>query len=140
MKIVIETIPHDQHRYPTVGDWFYDPDGTLHIKVSELSDWRHEALIAVHELVEVLCCRHRSVSQERVDEFDKQFEADREKQLKDPEIPEEAKCLIAISEPGDQIQAPYRTEHCFATGVERLLASFLDVPWGEYEAKLEALP
>ena len=34
MKIVIETIPHAQQRYPTCGDWYTDDSG-LHIKVSE---------------------------------------------------------------------------------------------------------
>ena len=51
MKIIIETIPHDHQRYNTVGDWQFSPDGTLHVKVSEMDDWRHEALIAVHEVV-----------------------------------------------------------------------------------------
>lgn len=126
MKIIIETIPHEAQRYPTVGDWFfeYDPPGTeiLRIRVSNLSDWRREALIAVHELVEVLICKHRGISQQSVDEFDKAFEA---------RVPDE---------PGDEPSAPYVNEHCFATGVERLLAAELGVKWKEYEAELNRLP
>lgn len=126
MRIVIETIPHCDHRYPTVGDWFYTPDGTLHIKVSQLSDWRREALIAVHELVEVLLCKHDGISTEQVDAFDKKFEAER--------LPDDN------SEPGDESDAPYRKQHCIATGIERVLAANLDVDWKAYEQELSNLP
>lgn len=126
MKIIIETIPHDQQRYPTVGDWTYDPDGTLHIKVSGLSDWRREALVAVHELVEVLVCKNDGVTQEAVDEFDTNYEKERK--------PGDE------SEPGDDPNAPYVRQHCIATGVERILAAELRVNWKDYEEELCALP
>lgn len=126
MKIIIETIPHETQRYTTVGDWFYDENGTLHIKVSSLSDWRREVLVAIHELVEVVLCKHHGVSTELVDEFDIQFE--------------KARVEGDESEPGDDPKAPYVNKHCFATGVERLLAQVLDVKWKEYEAELIALP
>lgn len=120
MKIVIETIPHQDHRYTTVGDWFYDPDGTLRIKVSELTDWRREALIAVHELVEVLLCQDKGIGAKEVDEFDMNFKGD--------------------SEPGDCPEAPYVRQHCIATGIERMLAAELNVAWEPYERELEDLP
>ena len=126
MKIVIETIPHETHRYTTVGDWFYDGDGTLQIKVSSLSDWRREALIAVHELVEVLLCKHDGVTTEVVDKFDKEFEANRHPDNDD--------------EPGDEPAAPYVKQHCIATGVERILAAALGVDWKPYEKELCDLP
>lgn len=122
MKIIIETIPHLNQRYDTVGDWFFDTDGTLHIKVSKLSDPSHEYLIVVHELIEVLLCQHDGVSQEAVDAFDKAFSADRDE------------------EPGDDPGAPYRKQHCFATGVERMLAAELGVDWKAYEQELNDLP
>jgi len=126
MKVTIETIPHGEHRYATVGDWFFDPDGNLTIRVSKLSDWRREMLIAVHELVEVLICKHRGISQESVDRFDKEFEATRHPDNED--------------EPGDDPAAPYVKEHCIATAVERLLCAELGVSWKEYEAELNSLP
>ena len=36
MKIVIETIPHGQQRYPTAGDWVFEATG-LKIWVSDLA-------------------------------------------------------------------------------------------------------
>lgn len=145
MKIVIETIPHDQQRYPTVGDWeikkepiYYESGGpgastekigeeeVLYIRVSKLSDWRREALVAIHELVEVLLCKHDGVTTEDVDKFDMDFERRRKEG--------------DLSEPGDDPKAPYVLEHCIATGIERILAAELNVSWKEYEEELEALP
>jgi hypothetical protein len=122
MKIIIETIPHELQRYTTVGDWLYDPDGTLHIKVSKLSDPKLERLIAVHELIEVLCCEQDGVTQEQVDGFDKAFGNETD------------------SEPGDDPKAPYRKQHCLATGIERILASIWGVDWKTYEDELINLP
>lgn len=125
-RIIIEVIPHDQHRYTTVGDWFTNENGELVIRVSELSDWRREYLVAIHELVEVMQCRNDDVTEKQVDDFDISFENHRKPDNE--------------SEPGDDPRAPYRKQHCLATGVERIAAAALDVVWKEYEAELCALP
>lgn len=125
MKIIIESIPHDKQRYSTVGDW-YEEEGVIHIKISELHNWRNIALVAVHELVELLCCKHDGVSQQVVDDFDIEYEAKRKEGDE--------------SEPGDDPASPYMRQHCIATAVERLLAAELDVSWKEYEAELYKLP
>lgn len=126
MKIIIETVPHESHRYNTVGDWYYDSDDTLHIKVSKLSDWRREMLVAVHELIEVLTCKKDGVTQQVVDKFDKEFEASRHPNNE--------------YEPGDDPAAPYAPQHCLATGIERILAQQWGVMWKEYEQELNDLP
>lgn len=125
MKIIIETIPHKEQRYPTVGDWFYDEAGTITIRVSQLSDWRYEALVAVHELVEVLLCRQNQVSPESVDSFDTAFE--------------KARLPGNVDEPGDSPLAPYNKEHCIATGLERVLAASLGVVWQPYDQEVSGL-
>lgn len=99
---------------------------TLNIRVSNMSDWRYEALVAFHELAEVLICQQRGISQDAVDKFDKEFEANREPGNED--------------EPGDDPKAPYRKEHFFATNVEALLSAELNVNFQEYEREVEALP
>lgn len=123
MKIVIETIPHSQHRYETVGDWWTDEDGTLQIRVSDLGDEKAEQLVAIHELVELLLCKARGVSEQAVDAFDKAFEEDR--------------ADGDDSEPGDAVDAPYRDEHCFATAVERMVCAAMGVAWDTYEEMIE---
>ena len=125
MKITIETIPHDQQRYDTAGDWIWEPNGDLTIRVSETGDWRANAAIGVHELVEVLLCKQEGIGQEVVDAFDMAYEARR------PEGDE--------SEPGDDPAAPYNRQHCFATAVERMLIAAFGMTWNEYENLTEAL-
>lgn len=125
MDINIKTIPNEEQRYPTIGDWWFTPEGNLELRVSNLGDWKMEAAIIVHELCEVLLCKARGIKQEDVDNFDKQFEENR------PEDNED--------EPGDDPAAPYRKEHFFATSIERLLCAELGIDWKEYEDKINSL-
>lgn len=124
MNIHIEVIPHEQQRYETVGDWRWN-EGDLTISVSNTSNWKYEALVAVHELCEVLMCKNDGVSQEDVDEFDQAYEAHRK--------PNDD------SEPGDDPAAPYRKQHFIATNIERILAVALGVDWKRYEDTLYEL-
>lgn len=137
MKIVIETIPHAKQRYETCGDWYYkrDPfshEEVLHVRVSESGDWRTDALVAVHELVEVLLCKQAGVTQEQADEFDKQFNEKAFGRFSDG-------TLWAGAEPGDEKDAPYRDQHCFAMSVERMLCAAMGYSWKEHEERIDAL-
>lgn len=129
-SIEIEFIPHDKQRYPTAGDWRVvngmGQKKVLLISVSQLYDWRHEALMAIHELAEVLLCQNNGVSQELVDRFDMEFEKTRHPDNHD--------------EPGDDPSAPYSKEHSVATGIERIMAAELGISWKNYEREVEALP
>lgn len=126
LRVVIEEIPHVEQRYNTCGDWFVTADGTWHIRVSNTGKWQHAALVAVHELVEMILCRQRDISETDVTQFDLDFEAAR------PEG--------NMDEPGDDPSAPYQKEHQFATTVELLLATELGVKWRDYEKAIENLP
>ena len=119
MKIVIEVISHSSQRYPTVGDWYRDKEDTLHIKVSNMNNWKYEFLVAFHELIEESLCRDREILQDIVDEYDIKFEASRKEN--------------DISEPGDSKLSPYYNEHQFATKLERELAKELGVDWDDYD-------
>lgn len=119
MKITLETIPHEQQRYETAGDWFFDEEQNLTIRVSDTGDWRFNAMVAVHELIEVLLCKARGITQEQVDIFDLSYKGE--------------------GEPGDEPNAPYQNEHNFATSVERMLCAAFNIPWAEYDGKLEQL-
>ena len=121
MKITIETIPHGEQRIPgQVGDWTMDNREVI-IRVSTLGNWRYEAAVAVHEMIEVLLCINSGVREEDVDAFDMLF-AD-----------------VGTGEPGDAPTAPYQQMHCFATAVERMLIAAFGVPWADYDAAVEAL-
>lgn len=166
MKILIETIPHKNQRYPTVGDWqnvpgnhkysikymvngertceycrgmqreneLLHPDQcpaapiTLHIKVSEMSDWRYEALVGIHEAVEALLCKRSGITEAEVDAFDLGFA-----HVKSP--------IEGASppEPGDDPHAPYHKQHVVATQIERALSFALNVDWNLYEEEVDSL-
>ncbi len=70
LHIIIDTIPHSEQRYPTVGDWQIDKAGNLHITVSKMSDQRYEFLIGMHEAIEAYLAIYAGVSPEAVDRFD----------------------------------------------------------------------
>lgn len=129
-KIEIEFIEHSKQRYPTVGDWRLvhglGDQKILLISVSQLSDWRYEALIAIHELAEVLMCQQAGITQEVVDKFDKDFEAARPPDNDD--------------EPGDDPNAPYGKQHCIATGIESIVAAELGVCWKNYADEVLSMP
>lgn len=119
MKIVIESIPHKDHRYSTCGDWYTDEDGTLHVKVSEEIPVLSQQLVALHELVEVFMCQANGVTEKQVDEFDMNYEANRK--------PDDD------SEPGDNKEAPYFVQHGLATAIERIVATQMGVSWIDHE-------
>jgi hypothetical protein len=122
----IETIPHEEQRYPTVGDYWLDENGVEQIRVSTMLDWRYEVLVAVHEIVEMALTRQRGIPEEHITEFDTQFEKQKEHG-------------VLSGEAGDNVNAPYRKEHFFATNLERLFAAELDVDWFEYDRYVDAL-
>jgi len=129
IRINAFSIPHEEHPYPTVGNYWIDADGVLQIRTSELSDWRMELLICVHELIESSLCRHRGITDAEIVRFDEKFEAERARGLHEND-----------AEPGFDQRAPYRTEHTAATGLEMTLAAMLDVDWAKYSDEVSALP
>ncbi len=129
MNISIKTIKHEDQVYPTCGDWRFTEEGDLNIFISDMGNWKYEALIAVHELLEVILCKDRGVSTEIVDTFDKLFENLR---TQNPE-------LIGDVEPGSMPTAPYHREHMFASIVEKALAGELKVDWNDYDKTVNEL-
>ena len=99
------------------GDWFFNHDGDLVIRViGETLDDPEAFLFAFHELVEAKLCQAHKVSQKRVDAFDLQAQS----------------YLPADREPGDLAECPYRKEHRAAMILEHLMANFLGlVGYGE---------
>jgi hypothetical protein len=69
MKITLEVIPHSQQRLPGSlgGDWIFDTNGDLTIRVSDSGDWRYNFLLARHEMDEAILCKHNGITTEMVD-------------------------------------------------------------------------
>lgn len=118
MKILIETIPLSDQRYPTAGDYFIE-EGTLHVKVSTIGNWRAELLVAIHELVEIALVESEGITYDQIDEFD----------MGHPEL----------ADPGADPRAPYHRQHNFATGVEMLVCTAMGLSWTDYCAIVDAV-
>ena len=112
----IITIPRNEQRYRTVGDWEFN-SGELNIKVSKSDSKETDYLIAIHEMIEAILCQYNGVLSTEVDSWDMSH-------LNHPD-------------PGSIPGCPYYREHMVATMIERLMAAELQVDWDEHEEILE---
>lgn len=124
-KADITTISHEEHRYPTVGDYAVDAFGVRHFRISDMGNTNYEFLVAMHELIEEYLVTKRNISHTSIDTFDIRYENNR------PDGDE--------SEPGNDPKAPYYNEHQFATKIEKQLADELGVNWDEYDKTVVSL-
>lgn len=130
LHIYIDTIPHAEHRYPTVGDYWDVPAHGIYpprteVRVSDMGNTDYEFLVAIHELIELYLCKKRGISEDSITEFDMEFEKNRP--------PDN------LDEPGNSLAAPYHAEHIFATSIEQLVAAELGVNWDEYDKTVNSL-
>ena len=121
MRVVIETIPHVEQRYDTCGDWVWHPDGSLHIRISEMphqpqSEW----LVALHEMVEAVLCAYDGIEEEDVTKWDLDYLA-----------------AGGQGEPGEAPGSPYRTQHETATIIERIVCQSMGLAWAEHDKTVE---
>ena len=125
---IIETIPQNQQRYPTCGDWQFERvhSGTralvLKVKVSKTGDYKMDFLLSIHEYVEAVLCYFQGIAEESVDKFDLGWVEHDD-----------------ITEPGDDPATPYHRQHRIADVIERLIATELGVDWASYEKTLDNL-
>lgn len=124
-RIVIDFIPHNDQRYSTLGDYFFDENGVLNIRVSDTGNEYYNELVAIHELIEEMVTRHRGIDEPMIMDFDKDFEEERELGLH-----------TNGEEPGFDNRSPYRDEHTVAEGIEMMLCGILGESWVDYNEKL----
>jgi len=123
-RILIQTVLHNQQRYPTVGD-YVEGHGYTIFSISDMSHAASEEAVALHELIEYFLCKHRGISMEAIDAFDIEFEKNRK--------PGDD------SEPGHDPRAPYHREHVFAEKLERLFLEELGESWNAHDLRVLAL-
>jgi hypothetical protein len=117
--IIARVLPHYLQNYDTAGDYIANGTGLWSVNVSKMSDWRHEALVLIHELVEMFTTTHNGISWNAITQFD----------VSHPEL----------DDPGACPQAPYHKEHMAAEVIEKQLALLLGVDWEEYNKDLDSL-
>jgi hypothetical protein len=90
-----------------------------------MSSSRRELLVAVHEIVESYLLKRAGVFDQAIDDFDFDFEKKRGEG--------------DVSEPGDDPNAPYYSQHQIATKVEKLIATILLVDWDDYTKEVNQI-
>jgi hypothetical protein len=128
MKINIETIRHYRQRYETLGDYWYDPDGRIQVRVSSTGNDDYDFLIMIHELIEEHLTKRRGLSEPDIKAFDEKYEKEREEGFHKED-----------DEPGFDERAPYRVDHTISTGVELLLCGIMGLDWEAYGRKLNEI-
>lgn len=112
INIECKTIPASEQRYNTCGDYWTDAE-VLHFRVNQMSDWRSEAAVFLHEFVEKMLTIQRNIDEKSIDRFD-MYE------------------YQGSGEPGDDPDCPYRNEHRTAENLERLFIEALGMHWDEH--------
>jgi len=116
-KATIDTIPHRDQRYDTIGDWYQEGARQI-IRISSMGCREYEFLVAIHEMVEAELCRKMGISEQTVDAWDLAHEDE--------------------EEPGAMEKCPYREAHMRAEAIERVLANDLGVDWEHYSKTVKA--
>jgi hypothetical protein len=128
MNIQAKTIPHSEHRYETVGDYWTDENGVTQFRVSEMGDEDYAFLVFVHELIEEHLTRRAGIDEPKIKAFDEMFEKERDKGKH-----------ADSDEPGFDSRSPYQREHTIATGIEMMLAGEMGINWNEYNKTVMSL-
>ena len=122
MKINIVTIAIDKMRYPTVGDYWYDDEGILQVRVADMGNEFYEKMVIIHELVEEALTKRRGLPEPKIMAFDEAFERARAMGLRTED-----------EEPGFHNDAPYLREHTLATSVEMQMCALSGESWTDYD-------
>ena len=120
MKIIIETKPYNEMRYPTLGDYEYGEDGILNITVADTGNDDFNWCIALHEFIEEKMTRKHGIKEGDITKFDLWVE----EEIKKGNYPDDA-------EPGDHPFCIYKKEHQFSENIERLCAYELEMKWND---------
>lgn len=73
MRITVQTIPHEEHKFTTIGYWSATDDEVV-FTISELPNWRWMVSVLIHELIEWMWCEAHGVTTEECDAFDAMYE------------------------------------------------------------------
>ena len=122
MKIEIKSIPQNEQRFTTQGDWWEDEDSeTLQIRVTEMDNLKYWFTVLVHELVEICFCRILGVTTWQADEFDMTWERELSNGLHN-----------LTDEAGEDSRCPYRVGHMAGEKAELIMSLLLGFDFDEY--------
>jgi hypothetical protein len=122
MNIDIHFIPHKEHKFTTIGHWFFE-HGVLHIQISQELYWKYQMAVLFHELIEAAMCRAADITTEECDQFDAVFEIEYAQGIWPKSV-----------EAGFDKRCPYRKGHIWGSRFERAVIFLLRASWKDYNA------
>jgi hypothetical protein len=117
MEMEVKFIPQKDIRNDGLGDYFYDSNGKLILLIADTGNPLYNKILLTHELVEQLLTEAGGIPEEDITKFDASH--------------------MDSEEPGDEADAPYRDEHLLCMAIEKMIISFLRIPWKKYEEALD---
>jgi len=127
-KWLIRTIPQEFQVFRDVGNYQLANKDLIVIFVSEMENPDYEFLVTLHEFIESYLLKRRGIDLKEIDKWENKFEQEK----KEGKRPKKA---VA----GEQKDCPYKKEHAFATKIEKMVAKYLKVNWGQYDKYLDYL-
>ena len=127
MNIEIRFIPHDQHRFTTIGYWYVLHE-TLFIEISKEICWENRIAVLFHELIEAAICISRDITTAECDAFDELFEQEYA----------DGKWPLSV-EAGHDPRCPYRSGHSWGCRFERLVIFLLGADKKKLDAECDRL-
>lgn len=124
MRIKLRRIDQKEQKFTTLGYWSWSKPGnkgTLTVQVSRMGDWRFEAAVWGHELIEVFYCWLFRISTEEADRFDAFYEAEYN-----------AGRIATTQEPGDDRKCPYYVGHSAGVAWEHFWIFISFCRWSKY--------
>jgi hypothetical protein len=113
VDIKIEFIPKKKMRYDTLDDYQYKK-GVLTFQIADTGNKVYNMLLLFHSMIEQFTAECKDITSEDVDDFD--FAHDKYR-----------------GEIGDLPNCPYRDQHGLAMALERILCSYLGIPWKTFD-------
>ena len=121
--IVIKTIPIEEQRYSTAGDYWHE-DNSIEFRITKQAKEDTEFLIAVHEFVEEYLTRRSGIDEKMILAYDLNWEK------------RHHKGLTKAEEPGEEQDCPYREQHVVSLIIEGLLATHMGIDFDKHNDEI----
>lgn len=121
--IVIKTIPVEEQRYNTAGD-YWETETEIHFRISKQQDERSEVAILLHEVTEFFLTKQQGISEEEITAYD----LDWEERFKRGDV--------KADEPGMENDCPYKDEHETSLMIEKIFCWAAGIDWKKHDEQL----
>lgn len=121
--IIIKTIPPEEQRYDTAGD-YWETDTEIHFRISKQKIEQSEVAILLHEITEFFLTKQHGITEPEIMAYDLAWD---EKLNKGETI---------ADEPGSEPGCIYADEHNIALIIERIFCMAAGINWNEHDDQL----